>query len=206
MLAYDVAMEPVVAQLSERKDARANRERILLAAREEFARRGLSAEMKDIADRAGVGVGTLYRNFESREALIAAIITQTRLDLLARMREAVAADAPAEAFRAIIRAGAAVHMEFGALMEVAMAENVETPSETKAQFTALFDELLRRGKAAGVFRKDIDDAVLLAAIEAIFSSGKLLEIGVDRGSVAAADGFADLFLRGCRIDSLADPA
>lgn len=191
-------MEPIAGQVSERKDARANRERILLAAREEFAQRGLAAEMKDIADRAGVGVGTLYRNFQSREALVAAIIAQTRLDLLSRMHEAVATDAPDDAFRAFIRAGAEVHMEFGALMEVAMAENVETPSESKAQFTALFDELLRRGKADGVFRKDLDDAVVFAAVEAIFASGKLFEIGVERGPAAAADSFADLFLRGCR--------
>lgn len=154
--------------------------------------------MKDIADRAGVGVGTLYRNFANREALVAAIIAQTRLDLLERMREAVATDAPSDAFRAIIRAGAEVHMEFGALMEAAMAENVETPSETKAQFAALFHELLRRGKAAGVFRNDLDETVLLAAIEAIFASGKLFEIGAERGPLAAADGFADLFLLGCR--------
>ncbi|MDW8047571.1 MAG: helix-turn-helix domain-containing protein, partial [Chloroflexota bacterium] len=62
---------------SERSDARLNRERLLAAAREVLAERGAAAEMREIAERAGVAVGTLYRHFPTREALVAAIIAET---------------------------------------------------------------------------------------------------------------------------------
>ena len=55
---------------AERADSVANRDRILQAAREEFGAHGLDAEVSDIAARAGVGVGTLYRHFENRDGLL----------------------------------------------------------------------------------------------------------------------------------------
>jgi AcrR family transcriptional regulator len=55
-----------------RADARANRDQIIAAARAVFAEHGLDVPMKDIADRAGVGVGTLYRRFPDRESLVVA--------------------------------------------------------------------------------------------------------------------------------------
>ena len=55
-----------------RRDAARNRERIVLAAQQVFCERGLSAPIEDIADRAGVGIATLYRRFPTRPDLIAA--------------------------------------------------------------------------------------------------------------------------------------
>jgi len=55
-----------------RADARRNRGRILDAARDAFGERGLDVPLEDIADRAGVGIATLYRRFPTREALVAA--------------------------------------------------------------------------------------------------------------------------------------
>jgi len=63
---------------SERSDAVANRERILEAARIVFARRGLDAEVREIAEEAGVGIGTLYRHFGSREGLLMALKQETK--------------------------------------------------------------------------------------------------------------------------------
>jgi AcrR family transcriptional regulator len=189
-------MEASTPQLSERKDARANRARILVAAREEFAAKGMDAEMKDVADRAGVGVGTLYRHFESRQRLIAAIIDEMRAGLLVRIRATVSNEAPEDAFRAMIHAGAETYTQFGAIMEIALAENLEYGH--KDEFRALFDDLIRRAKEAGIFREDLDSGVLFGALEALFSSGKLFEFVEERGPIAAVDVFADLFLRGCR--------
>ena len=59
-----------------RADAERNRERILATARQVFAERGLNASLEDIARRAGVGVGTLYRRFPSREDLIGAVFAE----------------------------------------------------------------------------------------------------------------------------------
>jgi AcrR family transcriptional regulator len=70
-----------------RADARANRDHVLTAARELFATRGAGVSMKDIADRAGVGVGTLYRRFPDRDALISAA-AEAQLSDLAAMLEA----------------------------------------------------------------------------------------------------------------------
>ena len=70
-----------------RADARENRIRVLDAAREVLAERGLSAEINDIATRAGVGTGTIYRNYESKEAVVLEIAREmankTNLELLA---------------------------------------------------------------------------------------------------------------------------
>ena len=67
-------MDLDIVHPSERADARANRARLVEAARAVFSERGLAAEMKEIAERAGVGVGTIYRNFPSKEDLIVAIM------------------------------------------------------------------------------------------------------------------------------------
>src|SRR6202158_5442631 len=131
------------ASTSDRKDALANRSRILLAAREEFAERGLAAEMKDIADRAGVGVGTLYRHFDNRDGLIAAVIELTREDLLVRVRASFANAPPADAFRSVFRAGVEAHVRFGVLTDVVLA--ADPPAKRRAEFDELFRALMLRG-------------------------------------------------------------
>ena len=60
----------------QRADARRNRERILDGAREVFAECGLDAQMDDVARRAGVGVGTVYRHFPTKEALLGELVRQ----------------------------------------------------------------------------------------------------------------------------------
>ena len=180
-------------QLSERKDARANHERILQAAREECALRGTSIEMKDVAARAGVGVGTLYRHFESRERLIAAVIADARRSLLERTSAAVASASPVDAFRAIIRMGAETHERYGALHEVAVPDDAE-----KAQFFLLFEGLIRRAIDEAVFRPDLDARVLWLAVQSLFMSGALDELAVERGYRGAAEAFSDFIMAGCR--------
>src|SRR3989304_10445558 len=88
---------------AERSDAVANRERILEAAREVFARRGLAAEVREIAEQAGVGIGTLYRHFEGREGLLAALLKETKQALLQRLQAPWPTGAAQSALRAILR-------------------------------------------------------------------------------------------------------
>jgi AcrR family transcriptional regulator len=183
------------ASTSDRKDALANRSRILLAAREEFAERGPAVEMKDVADRAGVGVGTLYRHFENRDGLIAAVIEFTREDLLLRIRESFANQPPAEAFRSVFHAGVEAHVRFGVLTDVVLA--ADPPAKRHDEFDELFTSLIARGIGEGVFREDLDVGLLISAVEAVFESGKIFEVAAKLGAVPAADAFADLFLRAC---------
>mgnify|MGYP000113612433 CR=1 FL=1 len=63
-----------------RKDAERNRQRIIEAARELFAVRGLEATLNDVAHHANVGVGTVYRRFPDKEALVEALFTELQAD------------------------------------------------------------------------------------------------------------------------------
>src|SRR3954447_8430265 len=74
-----------------RKDAAINRERLLTAASELFAEHGLNVTLNDIAHHAGVGVGTAYRRFANKEAVIDALFEQ-RLEEVAKVAEAALAD------------------------------------------------------------------------------------------------------------------
>lgn len=186
------------APRAERADSAANRERILAAARQAFASRGLDAEVKEIAALAGVGVGTLYRHFESRDELLRAVITRTRVDLLGRIETALETTAPAEAFRAVIRAAAEVFERFGALTELAISGRLpEYHPEHHEEFNAAFARLLQRGIGDGSFRPDLDIETTIAALAGVFVSGQLAQLGAARGFEAAADAVADLFLSAC---------
>ena len=74
-----------------RRDARENRDRILLAARDAFARQGIDVSVEEIAARAGVGVGTLYRRFPTKDALVEAVF-EAHLDQIAEAAERALAD------------------------------------------------------------------------------------------------------------------
>ena len=190
---------------AERSDALANRQRILDAAREVFGRRGLDAEVKEIAERAGVGIGTLYRHFESREGLLAALVHQAGEDLLGRMQPVLGAEEPRAALRVLIRAGAEFFEQFGALGEALLTRDLEKfhpggfdefhadRPNLVDEFRELLTNLLLRGIRDGVFRADLDVPVAVAALASIFASGMLLALAARRSYPAAADAIADFF-------------
>lgn len=190
----------VDATRAERSDAAANRARILAAARVEFAARGSDAEIKDIAARADVGVGTLYRHFENRDGLLAALVGQTLAELLPRLQRAAATRPPAEAFREMLLAAAEVVEQFGALMEVAVAGKLPgSGAHEDEELRELLAELLRRGVDEGAFRRDLDIPVTIAAIESVFISGKFVELAAVRGYAGAAEALARALLGGIAV-------
>ena len=88
------------ARRKPRADAQRNRERILEIAKQAFTRSGADASLDDIATQAGVGAGTLYRHFPTREALLAAVY-RTEVEKLAAAEKRLAVElAPLEALRA----------------------------------------------------------------------------------------------------------
>lgn len=95
-----------------RADARRNRERVLAVAREAFAAAGVGVPLDEIAARAGVGAGTVYRHFPTKEALFEAVIVARVQDLLTEARDRLhAADPGAAFFGYLARLGAEAAMK-----------------------------------------------------------------------------------------------
>jgi AcrR family transcriptional regulator len=137
-----------------RADARRNRERILVAARELFAAGPPEVQMDDLARRAGVGVGTVYRHFPDKEALMGELVRE-RFELFnARLRVAVEdTDAdPAEALIDALRANAAGVAGDAATRFAFMSggERVFAHAEAEAtEFLRLCETLVRRARRSG---------------------------------------------------------
>jgi AcrR family transcriptional regulator len=89
-----MAVNSATSSATLRADARRNRQRLLETAHQAFVENGVSASMDDIARRAGVGSGTLYRHFPTRDALILALVADDLERLAAQADELRAADAP----------------------------------------------------------------------------------------------------------------
>ena len=151
--------DPAVREL--RTDAKRNRARLLAAADAVFRERGADASMNDVAKRCGVGIGTLYRHFPTREALLAAACDDRLLALALeeRSREAATVDALAEhlvalALHACIYRGLAA--SFGVVLK--------NGSPGCHAATAAASELLARVKASGAVRRDVelDDVICVA--------------------------------------------
>jgi AcrR family transcriptional regulator len=156
-----------------RADARRNRERVMQIAREAFAECGQDLTMEELARRAGVGVGTVYRHFPNKDALLDALVTSQVTMILDRTREALAEDDAWEAWCGLVRNAANQQAEDVAFCEFAMARKHESESEAiraaREELTKETDKLLKRAQAQGKLRADftIDDVpVMFASIAA----------------------------------------
>jgi AcrR family transcriptional regulator len=140
-----------------RSDARRNREKVIQAARKVMARKGLDAQMEEIARRAGVGVGTVYRHFPTKDDLIAAL-ARARFERLAEMaREALETDEPWTAFEKFMRAGAKIQTEDLALSEVLVSRpEVMQPAAEAVGMLDLTGQIMRRAQDSGELRPDAD--------------------------------------------------
>src|SRR5690349_22608185 len=101
-----------------RADARRNREKVLTAARKVFSEHGRDAQMDDVARRAGVGVGTVYRHFPTKEALIEALVVDSFQKIALRAEAALQADDAWDALASTLWAGAEILAADRALSEV----------------------------------------------------------------------------------------
>jgi AcrR family transcriptional regulator len=140
---------------AQRSDARRNRRRVIKAARTCMARDGLDAQMDDIARSAGVGVGTVYRHFCTKEELVEALAADRfeRLEELAR--DALAQDDPWRSFEGFMRASARIQTEDRALSEVLTSRpEIMGRAAESVGILDLVGQLLGRAQAAGVVRRD----------------------------------------------------
>jgi AcrR family transcriptional regulator len=150
--------EPVPApERLMRSDARRNREKVLTAARRVMARKGLDAQMEEIARRAGVGVGTVYRHFPTKDDLVEALAS-ARFERLAELaREALEREEPWAAFEEFMRAGARIQTEDLALSEVLVSRpEVMRAGADAVGMLDLTGKIMRRAQRSGDLRPDAD--------------------------------------------------
>ena len=158
------------AQQTQRKtrtDAQRNRERILEVAKAAFARSGANTSLDDVARQAGVGAGTLYRHFPTRDALLEAVYHTEVGKLAAAERELSEKLPPTEALRAWMR----LFVDYIAekhIIAPALNTLVGGPSKlyesSRAQITGAIESLVKRAIKSGDIRKDLDAFDLLRAL------------------------------------------
>ena len=148
-----------------RSDAQRNRDRILDAARRCFATEGLDIGVDEIACRAGVGVGTLYRRFPSKESLIHAIF-ERRLDDLQPVIDRAFATDPWDGFVELLLAMVAQQIEdqgFSQMIVTRLGPDA-IPDLIRRRFLAPAEQLLARAQDAGRARSDVTAADLPAIL------------------------------------------
>ena len=187
---------PIVVQPSRRADARRNREAVLEAARQELCEGGCQCPVEDIAKRAGVGVGTVYRHFPNKDALIDALIERRFEHLAERAAEALEQEDPWEAFCELMRYSAAYQVEDRGLSEL-LSQRPHRGRESAVN-TGLHErteKLIRKAQRSGQMRKDVvveDVPTILCGLGGV--------IGAHEGSMPALnwERFLALLLDGMR--------
>jgi AcrR family transcriptional regulator len=154
-----------VARRPLRADARRNRERVVAAARAVFGEQGREAQMDDVARRAEVGVGTVYRHFPTKEALIEALAVDTFERIAGLAKASLAVEDPWEGFAQTLWAGAEILAGDRALAEL-LAEipgPIPISGDLQRELNETMSELMRRAQAAGALRADavLDDVTMV---------------------------------------------
>jgi AcrR family transcriptional regulator len=177
-----------------RADARRNRDAIVAVARRAFAERGLGASLDDIAKAAGVGSGTLYRHFPTRDDLVAAVFADRMADHVAAVEAARQDPEPWNAFAGyvldICRAQAS---DKGLADLIAIGHRGKELRDLRARAYDGFVALIEAAKASGDLRADFtseDVAVLMMANAGVIErAGDVAAIASERFVALALDGF-----------------
>jgi AcrR family transcriptional regulator len=162
---------PVATVRPLRRDAELNRRKIIESARIVFSERGFGATLDDIAHHAGLGVGTVYRRFPSKEHLVEAMFVE-RMDEIREMAEqALEESDPWEGFTDFLLRTATMHSDDRGLREVMLSNSFgqERVAAAKERMIPLAIELVRRAKESGQLRADFE-ATDLAIIHMMIGS------------------------------------
>jgi AcrR family transcriptional regulator len=149
--------------MSLRADAQRNHDRVLDAACECFAERGVEVSCDEIARRAGVGHGTVFRRFPTKDALISAVILRRIRDLTIELEAAPEEPDPGRAFAGFFRRAAEAYARDRALVE-GFAANADAPEV--AAFMEAVGRLVEHAQDAGALRRDLSAKDVLALVPA----------------------------------------
>ena len=140
-----------------RADAERNRRRILEAAAELFATKGLSVGLDEIAHHAGVGVGTAYRRFPDKRRLIEELFEDRVARLVELAEEALAADDAWEGLAGFLERATEDQIANRGLKEIVFGgdQGTELAKDARARVAPLIDRLVRRAQASGSLRSDV---------------------------------------------------
>ncbi|WP_437815451.1 TetR/AcrR family transcriptional regulator [Sorangium sp. So ce1078] len=141
-----------------RADARRNRARILEVASEVFASEGLAVPIDEIARRAGVGAGTVYRHFPTKESLFEAIVLDRVERLIDEARSLAAADDPGAAFFRFFSSAVEAGLANRGLGDALAAAGFDREAVVDRTLLGAIGKLLRRAQRAGAVRGDVDAA------------------------------------------------
>jgi AcrR family transcriptional regulator len=181
-----------------RADAQRNRERLLAAASDAFRGADRQVTLEAVAKRAGVGIGTLYRHFPTREALVEAVYRNELDRLVTAGEELLAAEPPDVALRAWMDAFAdwveAKRGMIESLRAMISAGAIER-SDMQAQMGAVIDAFLRAGAAQGLLRDDVEAADVLRSLTGLLSTRGA---GANR---AQLDRTLDILIDGLRFNA-----
>jgi len=156
-----------------RADAVRNRELLLAAAASAFSTHGAEVPLEDIAHKAGVGVGTLYRHFPTRDSLVEAVY-RNEVDVLVQSADELLKDHPPDQALAmwmqLFVRHVATKRGMLSVLKPMLGTSPSFVGETKGRATAAATKLLNAGVAAGTIRADVDGSDLLRAIGGICMS------------------------------------
>jgi AcrR family transcriptional regulator len=142
--------------VSSRVDAKRNRERLVATARELFASGGVEVSVREIARRAGVGVGTLYRHFPTREDLVDAVLEDAFEELIAIARDALAEADPWRGFTRFIEEALVLHARNRGLKDVVETQmhGRRHAASMRRRMRPLVQQLVLRAQESGSLRAD----------------------------------------------------
>lgn len=159
-----------------RRDAERNRQRLLLAAREIFAARGLAVTLDDIAHHAGLGVGTVYRRFPTKEALVEALFEDRLDEIVALAERAATTDDSWQGLAAFLTGTAELHAADRGMREVLLGTGYgrDRVARVRARLFEPIRCLIARAQADGHVRSDFqpqDIPILQLMIGAVAEYG-----------------------------------
>jgi AcrR family transcriptional regulator len=182
-----------------RADARRNRERLLEVAARAFSETGTDASLEAIAKDAGVGIGTLYRHFPTREALLEAAYRNELARVCDSVTELLSQLPPDQAMRRwmdLFIDYLATKQGMADALKAVIASGEEDPfAESLDRISTAISTLLHAGAEVGVLRSDVDP------LDVGFSLGGVLLITSDKGLRDRAGRMLDLLLDGLRYRS-----
>jgi AcrR family transcriptional regulator len=182
-----------------RSDARRNRERLVASARELFAAHGVDVPVEDITHHAGLGMGTLYRHFSTKEELLDAVLEDAFAELIAVAEQAAAAADAWAGFTGFLERALAAHAINRGLKDVlaARGQGAQRAEAMRTQIRPLLRRLIQRAQEQGTLRSDFKPEDL----PLVFWTADRV---IDRTTAVAPDywrRFLGLLLDGLRADA-----